>query len=62
MLFGKKWMHCSGWKRQEVGDEFMLEFVKVTMKKKVVRLMRLYMKENRVVKSIEKVLVVSKVI
>ena len=37
LLFGKKWMHCSGWKRQEVGDEFMLEFVKVTMKKNRLR-------------------------
>ena len=37
LLFGKKWMHCSGWKRQEVGDEFMLEFVKVTRKKNRLR-------------------------
>ena len=33
----KKWMHCSGWKRQEVSDEFMLEFVKVTNKKNRLR-------------------------
>ena len=33
----KKWMHCSGWKRQEVSDEFMLEFVKVTRKKNRLR-------------------------
>ena len=37
LLFGKKWMHCSGWKRQEVSDEFMLEFVKVTREKNRLR-------------------------
>ena len=37
LLFGKKWMHCSGWKRQEVSDELMLEFVKVTRKKNRLR-------------------------
>ena len=37
LLFGKNWMYCSGWKWQEVGDEFMLEFVKVTRKKKRLR-------------------------
>ena len=51
LLFGKKWMHCSGWKRQEVGDEFMLKFLKVTRKKN--RLRGQQKRRTRVRKSLE---------